>query len=124
MVNLHLSERDMLLAADGELPARRKAQVTAHLETCWSCRERMQSLEGTIAEFIRARNRELDEQLLSCHRTPGVAAGTTGGGRASTFAFLVLEPGISVGAGGPVRRRERGVCRECCWSFSPCSRPR
>jgi hypothetical protein len=62
---VHLSEHDMLLAADGELPARRRAEVTAHLETCWSCRERMLSMENTIADFVRARNRELNEQLPS-----------------------------------------------------------
>lgn len=63
MREYHLSERDLLMAADGELTARRKAEVAAHLEACWSCRERMQSLEGTIAEFVRARNHELNAQL-------------------------------------------------------------
>lgn len=62
---VHLSERDLVLAADGELPARRKAVVTAHLETCWSCRERMTSLECTITDFVRARNHELNVQLPS-----------------------------------------------------------
>ena len=61
--NPHLSEHDLILAADGELPARRKAEVSAHLETCWSCRDRMLSLEGTITDFVRARNRQLNEQL-------------------------------------------------------------
>ena len=63
--NLHLSEHDLVLAADGELAARRRAEVTAHLESCWSCRERMLSLENTIADFVRARNRQLNEQLPS-----------------------------------------------------------
>jgi hypothetical protein len=63
MSEYHLSERDLILAADGELPARRKAEVAAHLEACWSCRERMQSLEGTITEFVRARHRDLNSQL-------------------------------------------------------------
>jgi len=61
--NLHLSERDLILAADGELPTRRRAEVAAHLETCWSCRERMTSLQNTIACFVRARNGELNERL-------------------------------------------------------------
>lgn len=61
----HLSESDLILAADGELPPRRKAEVAAHLETCWSCRERMQSLETTITEFVRARNHDLNSQLPS-----------------------------------------------------------
>lgn len=65
MSEYHLSERDLILAADGELPARRKTEVAAHLEACWSCRERMQSLEGTITEFVRARNRDLNSQLPS-----------------------------------------------------------
>jgi hypothetical protein len=59
----HLSEQDLLLAADGELPSRRRAEVTAHLEACWSCRERMESLESTITDFVRARNHELNTQL-------------------------------------------------------------
>jgi hypothetical protein len=63
--NSHISEHDLILAADGELPARRKAEVTAHLETCWSCRERMLSLQSTITDFVRARNRELNEQVPS-----------------------------------------------------------
>jgi hypothetical protein len=61
--NAHLDERDLVLAADGELPAHRKADVAAHLESCWSCRERMQSLQTTITDFVRARNRELNVQL-------------------------------------------------------------
>jgi hypothetical protein len=39
--------------------------VAAHLEACWACRERMQSLESTIGEFVRARNQELNERLPS-----------------------------------------------------------
>jgi hypothetical protein len=61
--NVHLSGKDLMLAADGELPARRRAEVAAHLENCWSCRERMESLESTIAHFVRARNSELVGQL-------------------------------------------------------------
>jgi hypothetical protein len=63
--NLHLSEPELILAANGELPAKRKAEVQAHLETCWACQERMSSLRSTIADFVHARNRELNEQLPS-----------------------------------------------------------
>ena len=59
----HLSESDLVLAADGELPPKRRSEVMAHLETCWACRERKQSLENTISAFVRARNRELEGQL-------------------------------------------------------------
>jgi hypothetical protein len=64
-MNTHLSELDLVMMADGELPARRKEEVEAHLASCWSCRERMASLEGTIAAFVRARNLELNDQLPS-----------------------------------------------------------
>ncbi len=60
---IHLADKDLVLAADGELAPRRKAEVAAHLEVCWSCRERMASLENTIADFVRARNRELAEDI-------------------------------------------------------------
>jgi hypothetical protein len=61
----HLSELDLVMMADGELPARRRAEADAHLASCWSCRERMASLEATITDFVRARNLELNEQLPS-----------------------------------------------------------
>jgi hypothetical protein len=60
---MHLSDQDLIGAADGELPARRKAEVAAHLHACWSCRERMRSIECTISDYVRARNRELDSRL-------------------------------------------------------------
>ena len=60
---VHPANRDLIMAADGELPARRKLQVAAHLESCWSCRERMDSVETTIAKFVRARNSELSREL-------------------------------------------------------------
>lgn len=61
----HLSDRDLIMAADGELPAKLKLEVSAHLDACWSCRERMRSLESTIAEFVRTRNNDLNWQLPS-----------------------------------------------------------
>lgn len=61
--NVHLSDQELIMAADGELPARRKTEILAHLDACWSCRERMRSVESTISEFVRARNRELGDAL-------------------------------------------------------------
>jgi predicted anti-sigma-YlaC factor YlaD len=60
---LHLSDREMLLAADGELSTRRAAQVHAHLAECWACRARMAEIEQTIADFARAHRQALDPQL-------------------------------------------------------------
>jgi len=51
----HLSEHELLLAADGELPKQRTEEVRAHLAGCWTCRTRMQEIDRTIADFIHAR---------------------------------------------------------------------
>jgi hypothetical protein len=61
--DLHLSDQEMLLAADGELSTRRAAQVHAHLAECWACRARMAEIEGTIADFARSHRQTLDPQL-------------------------------------------------------------
>jgi anti-sigma factor RsiW len=58
--DLHLSDQEMLLAADGEHSTRRAAQVHAHLAECWACRARMAEIEGTIADFARAHRQSLD----------------------------------------------------------------
>ena len=65
--DLHLSDEELLLAADGELPTGRAAQVHAHLAACWSCRARMAEIEGTIADFARA-HRQLS--IPNCHPLP------------------------------------------------------
>jgi hypothetical protein len=59
----HLSDQDLVMASDGELAPRRRAEVRAHLDVCRSCRERMRSLETAAAEFVRARRRNVDPQL-------------------------------------------------------------
>jgi hypothetical protein len=61
--DLHLSDQELLLAADGELPARRADQVHVHLAACWACRARMAEIEGAIADFARTHRQNLDPQL-------------------------------------------------------------
>jgi hypothetical protein len=51
----HPCQRDLLLAADGELSRRRLKTVEAHLKSCWSCRVLMHNIEDTIAAFVSAR---------------------------------------------------------------------
>jgi hypothetical protein len=63
LLDMHLSDQEMLLAADGELSTRRAAEVHAHLAACWGCRARMAEIEGTIADFARAHRQTLDPQL-------------------------------------------------------------
>lgn len=60
--SFHIPDKDLVLAADNELPARRAAEVRAHLGTCWNCRARMAELEATIVDFVQA-TRESDAEI-------------------------------------------------------------
>src|ERR1700683_4748461 len=59
----HLSDQEMLQAADGELSTRRAAHVHTHLAACWGCRARMAEIEGTIIDFARAHRQHFDSKL-------------------------------------------------------------
>jgi hypothetical protein len=59
----HLSDEELLMAADGEFASRRAAEAKEHLASCWRCRARTSDLEATIADFVRAHSRNLDPQL-------------------------------------------------------------
>jgi hypothetical protein len=61
--NLHISEQELLQAADGELSPRRRAKVQAHLAACWTCRARMRQVESTIVDFVQLHQRTLDAKL-------------------------------------------------------------
>jgi hypothetical protein len=61
--DVHLSDQEMLLAADGELSTRHAARVHAHLAACWGCRGRMAEIEETITDFARAHRQALDSRL-------------------------------------------------------------
>jgi hypothetical protein len=61
--NFHVSDQQLLRAADGELPSHRAAQVHAHLAACRDCRARMAEIEAAIADFVRAHRQTLDRHL-------------------------------------------------------------
>lgn len=61
----HPSDEDLLLAADGELPAQRAKEISEHLAACWDCRARRGRFETTIADLVEARHAMLDPQLPS-----------------------------------------------------------
>ena len=61
--DVHPSDQELLLTADGELPTHRANRVRAHLAACWDCRARMAEIERTITDFVRARHDELDSRL-------------------------------------------------------------
>jgi hypothetical protein len=58
----HLSDRDLVRAADGELPERRLNEVRSHLASCWACRTRIGEIDEAIAAFIGIQQ-EADSQL-------------------------------------------------------------
>jgi anti-sigma factor RsiW len=49
----HLSDQELVLAADGELPPGRDAQIREHLAGCPACRSRMAALENASTDFAR-----------------------------------------------------------------------
>jgi len=61
----HLSDRDLLLEADGELSASESARVRSHLSACWTCRTRRQELNDAVGDFVRAYRRTIDPQVHS-----------------------------------------------------------
>jgi hypothetical protein len=48
----HISDRELVMAMDGELAKHDIKRVETHLESCWTCRSRRQELERAIADFV------------------------------------------------------------------------
>ena len=61
----HIPDPDLLLAADGELPPVRAAEIRDHLAGCPSCRLRDARLRETMADVVQAQHQEFDRQLPS-----------------------------------------------------------
>jgi anti-sigma factor RsiW len=59
----HLSDEELLLAADSELSPRSVKRVNAHLAHCWTCRARMAGVETSIADLVRLHRRSLGASL-------------------------------------------------------------
>jgi hypothetical protein len=51
----HISDQELIQAADGELSSGRIVEVERHMAACWSCRVRRAELEQAIAGFVDAR---------------------------------------------------------------------
>jgi hypothetical protein len=60
--NIHPSDQELVLCADGELTRRRAAQIREHLAACWDCRARMAEFERTIGDFVKVHH-SLDTEL-------------------------------------------------------------
>ena len=61
----HLSDQELLLAVDGELPARDAERVEEHLAACWTCRVRKQEMEAAIGDFVRLQRENFELQIPS-----------------------------------------------------------
>jgi hypothetical protein len=61
----HLSDQELLLAADGELPPARSEEVSSHLAECWTCRVRKGEIDESIRDFVHAYRGSLDPLLPS-----------------------------------------------------------
>ena len=59
----HLSDQELILAADGELTAARTERTAAHLAACWTCRARNQEIGEAIVDFVRLHRGNLDPLL-------------------------------------------------------------
>jgi hypothetical protein len=64
--NGHLSDKQLLFYVDGELGSRESARVRRHLEACWSCRAKLDDLQGAIKKIVEFR----DQVLLPMVPTP------------------------------------------------------
>jgi hypothetical protein len=63
--NSHLSDQELLLAADGELPPARAEEAASHLAECWTCRVRKGEIDESIRDFVHAYRGSLDPLLPS-----------------------------------------------------------
>lgn len=58
----HLSDEDLLLFSDQELPPPQAARVREHIAQCKPCRERLRDLEAASADFAELHEREIRTQ--------------------------------------------------------------
>jgi hypothetical protein len=59
----HISDQDLLRAADGELSSPEASRIHSHLEACWTCRTRRMELDKAIADFVRAQRGSTENEL-------------------------------------------------------------
>jgi hypothetical protein len=55
----HINDEQLIAFIDGELGARKQANIQRHIESCWRCRARRQQMEATVFALVERR-----QQLL------------------------------------------------------------
>ena len=95
----HLSDEELILAADGELPPSRAARIRAHMATCWTCRTRMNEIETTIADLVHLYRDDPDRlppsagpRALLKARLAELAAAPGPGPMRRFFNFILDDP--------------------------------
>src|SRR5262245_20658505 len=94
--DLHISDEDLILAADGELPRRRIAEIDTHLASCWTCRGRSRDMKAAIANFTRAYHESLHPQLPSSRASRAVLMATL---RELAAELLPYRPSVAESSG-------------------------
>jgi hypothetical protein len=116
----HIPDLDLVMHLDGELSLGRDAEVLAHLEGCELCRDRIDSIAGTLEDFSAVHRESLDLEIppagmararlvsrleeASWRRVPGSPMGWFAALAACAFALvLVMGPTFyaTVKAEGP-----------------------
>lgn len=59
----HLSDQELLRAADGELSTRDAARVESHLSVCSNCRSRKKQFEATMSEFVHSQRSAFNSRI-------------------------------------------------------------
>lgn len=59
----HLTDEEIIQAADGELSPRREAEIQSHFAGCWQCRTRRTEIEAAITDFVQAHNQTWNNVL-------------------------------------------------------------
>ena len=89
----HLSDEELLLFSDQELPTRQAARVREHVAQCESCRGRLTKLENASACFADLHQQEFQAQSFpSLHARNLLKTRLSGSGsRRATFWNLVTQ---------------------------------
>ncbi len=100
----HISDEDLMLAIDGELPEGEAAQCAAHLEDCWSCRARRQEIESAMATFMKVHERHLRPELPSANGPRALLKARLGQMPSPRRAHRLSAPLWAQGRGGDCDR--------------------
>jgi hypothetical protein len=67
--NSHISDHDLLLAAEGELSKKQNLRTQRHLDRCPDCLARMKNLQAASVDFARTYRESLDPRLNPSYRS-------------------------------------------------------